>query len=265
MNLDAFKGDEVKRFFRWGAWVLVILGVFLAFQALDAYKTWRGSGYGYNSISVAGEGEAFSMPDIASFSFGVTADAESVADAQGKVTEKMDAVLAELKVHGIEAKDIKTNDYSVWPKYRYEQAACTVAYCPPSRQIPDGYTVTHTVNVKVRQTDTVGTVLGAIGAKGATNISGVTFTADDPTAVLAEARSKAIENAKEKAEQLAKELDVKLVRIVSYYDNAPGYPVPMMYAEKTMSIGMGGDAAMPTLPQGENRFVSNVTITYEIR
>ncbi len=77
----------------------------------------------------------------------------------------------------------------------------------------------------------------------------------------------AIDDAKEKAESLSKDLGVKLVRIISFYENSNdgGYPYPM-YAE---SKAIGGDMAVtnvaPSLSTGENKIMSNVTITYEIK
>lgn len=257
---------EIKRLLKWGSWVLVVLGVFLAFEALNALKDLRNGNPVYNSISVTGKGEAVSVPDVAVFSFTVSEDAKSVSDAQSGVTTKMNAILADLKTQGIEDKDIKTTDYSVWPKYVYQGGGtCTANFCPPSRQIADGYTVNHSVQIKVRKTDDAGKVLAAVGAKGATNVSSLNFTTDDPDKALVEARAKAVEDAKMKAEDLAKHLGVRLVRVVGYYDNSQG-PYPAMYEG-----GMGGvsskavDLAAPTLPSGENKVVTSVTVNYEIK
>ena len=58
---------------------------------------------------------------------------------------------------------------------------------------------------------------------------------------------------------------MKLVWVVSFYDNSPGGPIPY-YAE-----GMGGDgvrtlaAQVPTVPTGENTFAVTVSVVYEIK
>ena len=124
----------------------------------------------------------------------------------------MDAALDGLKELGIEQKDIKTTDYTVWPKYTYESTICLPAYCPPSKQVPDGYTANHSVSVKVRKVKDAGRALALAGEKGATEISGISFTVDDPDKTLNEARAKAIADAKSKAKLLSKELGVRLVR-----------------------------------------------------
>src|SRR3989344_8060496 len=150
---------ETQKLFKWGQIVLIVLAVFLAVQTLGALKGLRGINPAYNSISVTGEGEAVSVPDIASFSFTVSADAKSVSDAQDQVTKKMDVVLEGLKALSIEEKDIKTTDYSVWPKYTYESMVCSSTFCPPSRQVPDGYTANHSISIKIRKTQDAGKAL----------------------------------------------------------------------------------------------------------
>lgn len=257
--------QELNKLYQWGKVVLILLAVFLGVSALSGLKNLKNPNPVYNAITINGEGEAFAIPDIASFSFSVSQDAKSVSEAQSGVTAQMDAILEALKDLGIEEKDIKTSDYSVYPKYTYSSQSCSLNYCPPSRQVQDGYTASHSVSVKVRKTEEAGQALAKAGEKGATNLSSVSFTVDDQDKIIEDARVLAIADAKEKAEKLADELGVKLVRVMGYSDNAGGGPVPY-YRE----MGMGGDgvvssAKAPSLPTGENKVVVSVSVTYEIR
>jgi uncharacterized protein len=262
--MDSTNNMEVKKIMVFGRVVLILLAVFLAVASLNAFKNWRNISPVFNSISVSGEGEFVSVPDIATFSYTVSAEGKDVAAAQALVTKSGDAVLAALKDLGIEERDIRTTDYSVYPKYVYTQTVCSQNYCPPSRQIPDGYTVSQTVSIKVRDTAKAGEALSVAGEKGATNISGLNFTTDDPNKNVNEARAKAIEDARSKAESLADSLGVRLVRVVSFSDNYN----PMPYYGR--EVGMGGamdtkNQAAPTIPVGENETRVSVTVTYEIR
>src|SRR5690606_11626549 len=133
----------------------------------------RNTSPSYNTITVSGEGEVFAVPDVASFSFTVSADAETVAAAQEDSAEKMEAVLEAMRGMGIEEKDIKTMDYSVYPRYSYTQGACTPMSCPPSRQVLEGYTASQNVSVKVRDTEKAGEALSLAGANGATGLSSI--------------------------------------------------------------------------------------------
>ncbi|HXK39099.1 MAG TPA: SIMPL domain-containing protein, partial [Candidatus Paceibacterota bacterium] len=136
----------------------------------------------------------------------------------------------------------------------------------PGKQVLVGYEVSQTLSVKVRDTKMAGDLLSGVGSRGATEVSGLSFTIDDEDALKAEARDKAIAQAKSKAEVLAKSLGVSLVRVVGFYENEGGMPI---YA-----YGLGGDERMmtssapkasPEIPVGQNKIVSNVSVTYEIR
>ncbi len=262
---NLMQSAEMKKILKYSAWAILFLAIFLGLEILSAFKDLRSTSQVYNSISVTGEGEAVSVPDIATFSFSVSADAKVVSDAQATVTKNTDAIFAELKALGVEDKDIKTTDYSVWPKYAYTAAACSQSFCPPSRQIPDGYTVSQTVSVKVRKTEDAGKTLAVVGDKGATNVSGLNFTTDDPNKNINDARGKAIEDAQKKAKDLAKRLGVDLVRVTGYSDNnfTPG----SMYYASAMGLG-GADMkvqSVPSVPAGENKTKVSVVVTYEIR
>ncbi len=270
---EAFGGGVDQRkesFVRW-ATVLVIVGaVFIAAEAVNTVKEYRYIGAGVqstNTISVSGEGEVFAVPDIATVSFSVTHQGKTVVDTQKEVSKKINAALAFLKDSGIADKDVKTTNYSAYPRYEYNVMPCSadsVDCLRPGKQVLVGYDVTQTISVKVRDTDKTGAVLEGLAKAGITEISGPEFSIDDDDAIKAEARKKAIDDAKEKAKVLAKDLRVKLVRIVGFSESG-NYPI---YYAKSAALGMGGgpeSSPTPDLPKGENKVTSTVTITYEIR
>ncbi|MBY0538224.1 SIMPL domain-containing protein [Patescibacteria group bacterium] len=240
---------------------VVALGSY-AFVTLKQQAQWGGP----TTINVSGTGEVMATPDIAQFSFSVRGEGADAAAAQAKSAEVINAVTAYLKENGIEDKDIKTEGYNMNPKYKFEQKPCLIgSYCPPGEQIPDGFEVYQTITVKVRVIDKAGTLLSGIGDKGATDISGLTFTIDDDEALKDEARKLAIEDAQAQAEILADSLDVKIVKMISYYEDSPMEP---MYGGGMMGVPMSAKAEMaptPNIPTGENKTVSNVTITYEVK
>lgn len=250
--------------------VVILLAVFLGIKALAELQALRYIGAGLqatNTISVSGEGEAVAVPDIATFTFSVTSKKSTVAAAQTEATTKINAITKYLKDAGIEDKDIKTSDYSVYPQYDYIQQPCANGICPSGRQVLNGYEVRQTTSIKVRDTAKAGDLLTGVGSAGATEVSGLTFTFDDPDAVQKEAREKAIADAKDKADELARELGVRIVRVVSYNESG-NYPMPMYSRD---AYGLGGaenqatKAVAPSISVGENKVVSNVSITYEIR
>ncbi len=267
-----FDSTQKKRLFNAFLIVVILLAAFLAAKTLNAIResSYIGRGvYPSNIIAVNGTGEVLAVPDIGSFSFSVVEEGKSVKDAQDKATKKINAIVAGVKALGVEDKDIKTTGYNSYPKYDYSSpSVCSSGYCPPSKQILTGYEVSQTITIKIRKTGDAGAVLTKVGDLGASNISGLDFIVDDIETVKAEARDKAVKDAKAKAEVLAKSLGVKLHKVVNFYE-AGDYPGPIYYAkDAVMNQEMGGVTsvapAMPSIPTGENKIVSNVTITYEV-
>jgi len=219
------------------------------------------------SISVTGEGEVFAKPDIATFSFSVNAKEADASAAQSKSAESVNAIMSYLKEKGVEDKDIKTTGYNLNPRYEYPQTVCTQWNCPPAGE-PKliGYEVTQSIEVKVRKPDDIGMLISGVGELGATNLYGPTFTIDDDSVLNAEARGKAIADAKVKATKLAADLGVRIVRMTGYWEDQGAYPVPYGIGGGEMMKVASADAAItPQIPTGENTITSRVSMTYEVR
>ncbi len=262
---------EGKSFFEKG-YVQALLTLILvgAVLSLGAYahltlKEARGVYLGDASISVSGTGEVLAKPDVGNFSFAVKAEEETASEAQEKSAEAINGILGFLKESGVEEKDIKTQYYNLNPNYRYEERVCAFnTYCPPGERVIDGYVVSQNVSIKVHDLESAGDLISGVGERGATNISSLNFTIDDETVLQAEARAKAIAEAKEKAGQLAEDLGMKIVRIISFSEGGAGN----YYKYESRAMAMDGaveDSISPQLPVGENTITSNVNITFELR
>jgi len=269
MYEEILKDENIKKTF------LILLGIlvlFFAIKTLGEFRACRFIGAGLNpvtTISVNGTGEVNVTPDIATFTFTVTEEAKAVKEAQDKVSKTVADILSALKEQGIKEKDIKTQNYNIYPRYEYlrEIVACPQGFdcSPPSgTRTLVGYEVSQSVEVKVRVIDKAGEVLSALGALNVDNLFGPNFSIEDEDELKAEAREMAIKEAKEKAEKLADDLGVKLVRIVSFDESSPyGYPV---YDRALAESGIGGGGAVtPPLPTGENTIRSDVFLVFEIR
>lgn len=264
-----------KRILTFARAALVVLTVYLAVLVIAQLKSVEYIGTGIaaaNTITVSGHGEIFAVPDTAEFTASVQETAKDVQSAQSAATAKVNAIDDYLKAQGIDEKDIQTTDYNVSPQYEYQNAACpaiansngTPVYCPPGKQVLTGYQVSETLTVKVRDTSKAGGLLSGVGEKGASQVSGLNFTIADQDAVNAQARDKAITDAKTKADALAKQLGVQLVRVTSFNENQGGVVYPM-YAK---AAGMTMDSAAapaPAIETGQNKITDDVTISYEIR
>ncbi len=245
--------------------------VLVIFQALSTLDNFGESPNGaQNVVTVSGEGKVSTAPDIATISFTVSEDASTVAAAQDAAAKKENAALAALKPFNLADKDIQTSSYNVYPKYSSSQPCVynavngVVIPCPPTESKIIGYTTSQTVTLKVRNLDDVGKIVTALGGAGISNLNGPNFTIENPDAVQAQARDKAIVDARAKAGDLAKALGVRLVRVVNYSENGGGYPVPM-YGAKADAMTSSGAATVPSIPTGENTVTVDVSVTYEIR
>lgn len=249
------------------------LGVAIAFLAVQMLATLHSIDESPNAqqniISVNGEGKVSATPNLAMISFTVSEDADTGAAAQDAAAKKTNAALAVLKNLKIADADIQTSSYNVYPDYPsnppcvYNQVNGIVMPCPIAQPTIIGYTASQTVTVKLHDVNSVGDVVSALGTAGVSNLNGPDFSIENPDALQAEARADAIKDARSKADALAKDLGVHIVRVVNYSEGGGAYP---MYA-KDMAMSAGG-TAVPTVPQvptGQNDITIDVSVTYEIR
>lgn len=205
------------------------------------------------TITVDGQGKVAAMPDIAMTTMGMIAEGKTVAEAQEKNTTVMNSLIEKLKGLGVEANDIQTTNYNIYPQYNYNDRS--------GRELL-GYEVSQQVTVKIRDLSKANQVLSLAGEVGANNVSGLQFTVDDREVYKAEARDLAMQKVVEKARMLSRTLGVKLVEVVAYNEYEGGNAGdPTMY--KALDA-MGGGLA-PTVESGSMDVVMNVQVTFEIR
>lgn len=257
-------GKEKKHVMKLLAIFLLITSVFMVFQTIGAYKENKYIGQnGPNLVSFTGQGEVFAVADIVTFSFSTIDEAETPSEAQNISAEKINKALDFLRENGIADKDIKTVNFRLTPRYEFREADFVQRFV--GERVLVGYEVRQTIAVKVREVEKAGELLAGISETGVSDISGLDFSIDDEDDLKREARKLAIEDAEQKAEELAKDLGVKLVRIVSFSESGatPFFARTASFDE--MSVKAVGVAITPEIPLGENKITSNITITYELR
>ena len=207
-------------------------------------------------IWVTGRGEVQAVPDVASLNLGVQAQATTVAAAQQQASQAMDAVMTALDDSGVAEKDIQTTSFNIWQQSRWD---------PDTQQeIVTGYQVSNSIQVTVRDVDTVGEVIDAAVTAGGDyiRVNGIQFEVDDPSGYLEEAREKAMADAKAKAAQLADLADVTLGE-PSFITE--GSQTPVVYAAREYAMSDSMEAAgAPAISPGETTIVATVQIVYDI-
>lgn len=265
---------HVKALMYSGALFLIILSILAITTTIFVAK--GNQQYEENTISVSGTAEVNSSPDVANFSFMVKETSKTNAEAQVIISEKVSTILAGLDGAGVDEKDIKTQSYTIFPKYEYveverlkETAPDGTVYFPGNnrQRVQTGFDVSQNVSLKLRDFDKVPEILELLATTGVDNLNGPNFQIDDPAALEEEARTLAIIDAKEKAQRLAGDLDVRLGKVVSFNENGGGYFPQPMYARSLELAAFDGISAKsaPELPVGENTINADVTITYKIK
>ena len=235
-----------------GTAVMVILALFLLASTNKVLNTAATT----NTVSFSGEGKVVAKPDIAKISLSIVTDALTSKAAQDENSKKSKTITDYLKKQNIDDKDIKTTGYNIYPQYKYSQYG--------GQPTTTGYQVNQSMEIKIRDLEKVSNILDGIVAAGANQVNQLSFEIDDPEALKAEARKKAIEDAKGKAEELEDDLSINLGKIVNFSENTNGYPISIhMKTEVDGQGGFGGGG--PSVPTGKNEITVNVSITYQIK
>jgi uncharacterized protein YggE len=202
------------------------------------------------SITVVGSGSVSGVPDTAEVTAGVVTQAATASQAMSQNSATMEKVLKALTALGIADRDIHTTNVSIVPQRASTQ---------PSRPAPSpviGYEVTNQVRVRVRNLSSLGRLLDTLVSQGANALGGIGFSIADPAPLLEQARSKAIADARQKAQVYATAAGVKVGRVIFIRDTSAGPPRPM--AGRMMAM-----AAPPVAP-GEQEVEVSVSVTYAL-
>lgn len=212
------------------------------------------------SITVTGQADAKAVPDVSRFTFEIRKEGKTIDEAQNAVSAVLNPLVEAYKDADIDEKDIRTTGFNSYPLYDYVQASIGL----PGKQVLRGYESVVSVEVTVRDTSKAGAMVTLAAERGATGISQLMFVVDDESKVQAEARQQAIADAREKAEQLADDLDVRLGKVLAFSESGGGMP-PMPFYGRDMAVQNSAGSAAPELPTGQNEYTVTVSVTYEIR
>ncbi|MFY9462029.1 MAG: SIMPL domain-containing protein, partial [Candidatus Sungiibacteriota bacterium] len=193
----------------------------------------------------------------------VLTEGASLIDAQKENTGRSNAVTDFLKKSSVAEKDAKTVGYNIFPQYSYPRP-CRVLPCLED-ETPKiiGYQIRHTLAITIRDITKAGDILSGVVEAGANEVSSLEFAIDEPDALKAEARKKAIDDARAKAERLAEGLGKRVGKIIDFSES--GYfPGPIPFAAEAFGKG-GGAAPSPEIQPGENEITVNVSVTYEFK
>ncbi|MFY9296973.1 MAG: SIMPL domain-containing protein [Caldicoprobacterales bacterium] len=208
-------------------------------------------------LVVTGVGKVRAKPDVAYLNVGVRTVDKDARKAQEDNKDIMERIVNRLKSLNIDEKDIQTSAYNIWPRYNYRG----------NTEVLEGYEVENMIRIAVRDVDSVGNVLDAVSKEGANRSNSISFGVLDSDAIYKQTLEKAIEDAKGKAEVIAKKADVTVVKPLAIYEgNAPGQVFrDDIYNMVVMEDADASRASTVPISPGELEYEANVTIVYKTK
>lgn len=234
--------------------VIVLVAVFYFGQLMYNFQTLP-QNYP-QEISVSGQGKTYAKPDVAVLVLGVESRGSKVSDIVKDNTNKMNKIIKDVKDLGVDEKDIQTTQYSITPEYNWTER---------SGRVFVGYILNQQITAKIRDFEKIGTILDKATADGANAVGDLQFTIDSPEKVQAEARAKAIDQAKEKAKVLAGQSGLKIVKLVNVSEGYQSTPQPLYKNAGGMGLVAESASPAPDIQAGQMEVNVTITLTYRVK
>lgn len=220
-------------------------------ESLVAFAAPAGENAPKRKITVNGAAQVTLKPDVANVTFGTLTQDKEAAAARDANNTLMGKVMAAIKAQGVDTdKDVKTTHYGIHPRYDYNGNTIT------------GYEVRNSIQVKVRNLDKLGAIMDAAAAAGANLSSGLYFDVEDGETAYDQALVKAIENARQRAETLARNAGGSLGAVLNASQSGGYYPPrPYYYGRQEMDMAAG---EVP-VSAGTLQVSAYVNITFELK
>jgi uncharacterized protein YggE len=223
--------------------LFILLGL-AAILVLSACSGTGKSDYPF-SMTASGQGVIYVTPDVAYINIGVTSKDVDVASALATNNTNSQAVADALKALGVEAKDVQTSAFNIYPQPEYG---------PDGQITRTMYQVDNTLYVTVRDLQALPKILSEVVKSGANQIYGISFDVLDKTKAISEARKMAIDDAKANATEIATAAGIQLGKLISVNVYTTNSPTPM-YEGK---MGLGGGAAASNVPVAAGQLIITV-------
>jgi uncharacterized protein YggE len=200
-------------------------------------------------VTVVGSGQVQGVPDTLTADVAIQFTAPDVTTAMNQTNDRQQAVINALTGAGVDRKDISTTDVSLQPEYDSSSGSIT------------GYRASNSIRVKIHPTDSASHVLAVIVGTGgdATRINSVSYSIADDSQLVKDARARAFQDAKNRAEQYAQLSGLKLGKVISISE-ASGAAATMPPAPPR-----GGIAESVPLEPGQQTVRFSVTAVWELR
>lgn len=185
-------------------------------------------------ITVVGEGRAYATPEVAKFALNISAIGNTSQDALNSAKLKFNAIKEQLKSNGILEEDITTSTFSVTSAVTGQAVDISALNLGQRAQV--------VVGVDSRYPEKVEELIASVLTNGVSLLSSPVYTTNNPEELEAQAREKAIQNAREKAEAIAKKFGRRLGKMISYNDTSTTSQTGTPLTKQTMDVQTGQSA-----------------------
>lgn len=200
-------------------------------------------------ITVTGTGTVRGTPDTLRLDMGVEVTERSVDQALERANAAAARLNAALKKAGVKQEDLQTTGLSINSTYDHPAAG--------GSPVLRGYTVRESVSATLRDIDEAGATISAAVAAGGDDarVHGISLALEGTGPLLTDARTRAVEDARAKAEAYAKAVGRDLGDLVSITEQV-STPSPIAYGRDALS-----DAAAFSVPIEAGSQAVGVTVT----
>ncbi|HEY4179944.1 MAG TPA: SIMPL domain-containing protein [Kofleriaceae bacterium] len=215
--------------------------------ALDALKP--------GGMTVQGQATLEVSPDCADMTITLAAAQLKPGTAARDLEKKRLELVASLQKAGVEIKDVKVSNLELEPEYVITDKGIQ------TRQLLD-YRASIVITATTRDFVRIPEMLDAAASAGSSQIS-TQFRRSDLAEMKKKVRDMALTAAKDKAEQTAKSLGIKLGRITSVAENAGGYMWSQEYFPSN-SMAVQNQSGGAEIGGSLQPLTLNVSIAYEL-
>lgn len=202
-------------------------------------------------INVSGEGKIMVTPDRADITIGVENTGADAADVKKKNDAAIDAVIKYLKSIKLPSEDYQTQRVNLNRNYDYNKKKYS-------------YVASQTIVIHLKDISKYDAMMMGLVDAGVNNIEGVQFKTSKQAQYESEARIKAVEQAKQKANDYAGALGQKIGKPITVTDNTQSYYPPVMMRAMKFEDASAADMPKETLAIGEITITANVNISFEL-
>jgi uncharacterized protein len=216
----------------------------------------NGSGSLVDTIIVSGTGQTTTLPDKATIQVSVETEGATAAEALDQNSKDMQQVLDRLKSEGIADDKIETAGVVVYPNNSYDSST--------GREKTTGYRAQNTVTVTLDDLSVIGDIIAAVTEAGADNVYGPNWLLSDDNPAVTTALSRALANARTKAEAIAADQGVELGDPIIISENSASQVYPL-YDTRTEAAGItDGSVTPPPISPEQMEVTASVTVTYRM-